>query len=71
MQKCVELIGGREPAKKQPKFGLLTTQKKKSDILILINFISIFHIAESMYIIIMKVSLMITLCIGRSQYSIA
>ena len=60
---------GREPAKKQPKLGLLTTQRK-SDVLILINFISISHIAESMYIIIMKVSLMITLCFGRSQYTI-
>ena len=38
----------REPAKKQPKLGLLATQRK-SDVLILINFISIFHIAESMY----------------------
>ena len=46
---------GRELAKKQPKLGLLTTQRK-SDVLILINFISISHIAESMYIIIMKVS---------------
>ena len=34
-------------AKKQPKLGLLTTQRK-SDVLILINFISVFHIAESM-----------------------
>ena len=40
--------GGGEPAKKQPKLGLLTTQRK-SDVLILINFISIFHIAESMF----------------------
>ena len=61
--------GGWEPAKKQPKLGLLITQRK-SDVLILINFISIFHIAESMYIIIMKVSLMITLCFGKSQYTI-
>ena len=38
---------GGEPAKKQPKLGLLTTQRK-SDVLILINCISIFHIAESM-----------------------
>ena len=60
---------GREHSKKQPKLGLLTTQRK-SDVLILIDFISIFHIAESMYIIIMKVSLMITLCFGRSQYNI-
>ena len=34
-------------AKKQPKLGLLTTQRK-SDVFILINFISMFHIAESM-----------------------
>ena len=34
--------------KKQPKLGLLTTQRK-SDVLILINFISIFHIAEFMF----------------------
>ena len=34
--------------KNQPKLGLLITQRK-SDVLILINFISIFHIAESMY----------------------
>ena len=40
--------GGGEPTKKQPKLGLFTTQKK-SDVLILINFISIFHIAESIY----------------------
>ena len=46
--KCVDLIGGGEPAKKQPKLGLLTTQRK-SDVLILINFISIFHIAESIF----------------------
>ena len=39
--------GRWEPAKKQPKLGLLTTQRK-SDVLILINCISIFHIAESM-----------------------
>ena len=31
---------GGEPAKKQPKLGLLTTQRK-TDVLILINFISI------------------------------
>ena len=60
--------GKGEYAKKQPKLGLLTTQRK-SDVLILINFIDIFHIAESMYIIIMKVSLMITLCFGRGQYT--
>ena len=48
--------GRGEHAKKQPKLGLLTTQRK-TDVLILINFIYIFHIAESMYIIIMKVSL--------------
>ena len=41
-------MGGGEPAKKQPKLGLLTTQRK-SDVLILINFISIFHITESMF----------------------
>ena len=35
-------------AKKQPKLGLLTTQRK-SDVLILINFFAIFHIAESMF----------------------
>ena len=40
--------GGGEPVKKQPKLGLLTTQRK-SDVLILINFIYIFHIAESMF----------------------
>ena len=40
--------GGGEPTKKQPKLGLLTTQRK-SDVLILINFISIFHIGESMF----------------------
>ena len=58
-------------AKEQPKLSLLTvTTQRESDVLILINFISIFHIAESMYIIIMKVSLMITLCFGRSQYTI-
>ena len=45
--------GRGEHAKKQPKLGLLTTQRK-SDVLILINFIYIFHIAESMYIIIMS-----------------
>ena len=39
---------GGDPAKKQPKLGLLTTQRK-SDVLILTNFISIFHIAESMF----------------------
>ena len=39
---------GAEPTKKQPKLSLFTTQKK-SDVLILINFISIFHIAESIY----------------------
>ena len=39
---------GWEHAKKQPKLGLVTTQRK-SDVLILINVISIFHIAESMY----------------------
>ena len=39
---------GGEPVKKQPKLGLLTTQRK-SDVLILINFTSIFHIAESMH----------------------
>ena len=33
--------------KKQPKLGLLTTQRK-SDVLILINFISVLYIAESM-----------------------
>ena len=59
--------GTGEHAKKQPKLGLLTTQRK-TDFLILINFIYIFHIAES--IIIMKVSLMITLCFGRGQYTI-
>ena len=61
---CVFDKGRGEHAKKQPKLGLLTTQRK-SDVLILMNFIYIFHIAESMYIIIMKVSLMITLCFGR------
>ena len=40
--------GGGEPVKKQPKLGLLTTQRK-SDVLILINFIFIFHIVESMF----------------------
>ena len=40
--------GRGEPAKKQPKLGLLTTQRK-SDVHILINFISKFHIAESMF----------------------
>ena len=41
--------GGGQPAKKQPKLGLLTTQRK-TDVLILINlFLLIFHIAESMY----------------------
>ena len=39
---------GGEPVKNQPKLGLLTTQRK-SDVLILINFISLFHIAESMF----------------------
>ena len=34
-------------AKKQPKLGLHTIQRK-SDVLILINFISIFHFEESM-----------------------
>ena len=35
--------GGGEPAKEQPKLGLLTvTRQRKSDVLILINFISIF-----------------------------
>ena len=68
---CGLIGGGGEPAKEQPKLGLLTvTTQRKSDVLVLINFISIFHIAESMYIIIMKASLMITLCFGRSQYTI-
>ena len=40
--------GGGEPVKKQPKLGLLTTQRK-INVLILINFISIFHTAESMF----------------------
>ena len=40
--------GRGESARKQPKLGLLTTQRE-SDVLILINFISIFHIAESMF----------------------
>ena len=40
--------GRGEHAKKQPKLGLLTTQRN-TDVLILINFIYIFHIAESMY----------------------
>ena len=41
--------GGRlEPAKKQQKIGLLTAQRK-SDVLIFINCIYIFHIAESMF----------------------
>ena len=34
--------GGGEPTKKQPKLG-------PQNVLILINFISIFHIAESIY----------------------
>ena len=38
-------VGG---TKKQPKLSLLTTQRK-NDFLILINFISIFHIAESIF----------------------
>ena len=38
---------GGVAAKKQPKLGLLTTLRK-SNVLILINSISIFHIAESM-----------------------
>ena len=39
--------GGGGGAKQQPKLDLLTTQRK-SDVLILINFISIFHFEESM-----------------------
>ena len=40
---------GGESDKEQPKLSLITvTRQRKSDVLILINFISIFHIAESM-----------------------
>ena len=38
---------GGEPIKKQPKLGVLTTQRKTD--VILINFTFIFHIAESMF----------------------
>ena len=61
--------GGGGALRNKPKLGLLTvTTQRESDVLILINFISIFHIAESLYIIIMKASLMITLCL--CQYTI-